>query len=170
MDCSPRRWASNLWSLVHRVPVRQRKASSDLNRTHTYIQVCCSQSRVIVENQSVLTYLVFHHSLRIRLKSDALDPDAKNDKTKDKLKSTDESTTSSTPATADVDSAVSGETTEADSDTSASAADATPAPKGGHSQEKTGHIVGKINNLITSDLTAVGNLYLITTVREFLST
>ena len=119
---------------------------------------------MIVENGSVLTYLVFHHALRIRLKGESLDIDDK-----DTTPTTNEDTqTTATPATTDTDAAGSEETTDADAATSTTAVSDTDtkSSKEGQVQEKTGHLIGKINNLITSDLTSVGNLHEIVQIRE----
>ncbi|KAL5499199.1 hypothetical protein ACEPAH_1717 [Sanghuangporus vaninii] len=128
-----------------------------------YTQFLYISTRMIVENGSVLTYLVFHHALRIRLKGESFDSDDDKAGGKDGTLTTNEDTqTTATPATIDTDVVGSEDTTEADAATSTTAVsdtDARPAVKEGQSQEKTGHLIGKINNLITSDLTSVGNLH-----------
>ena len=125
---------------------------------------------MIVENGSVLTYLVFHHALRIRLKGESLDIDDEKKDNKDTTPTTNEDTqTTATPATTDTDAAGSEETTDADAATSTTAVSDTDtkSSKEGQVQEKTGHLIGKINNLITSDLTSVGNLHEIVQIREY---
>ncbi|KAH8108752.1 P-loop containing nucleoside triphosphate hydrolase protein [Phellopilus nigrolimitatus] len=118
-------------------------------------------SRVNVETTSVFTYLIFHHSLRIRLKNDALDDEKSKGKQKDAKKAADISTQSSaTPAT------TYSETPAGEEDavpTTTAESDAEPVPEGGHAKEKTGHLLGKINNLITTDLTAISNAFHIVT-------
>ncbi|KAI5122638.1 hypothetical protein M0805_008723 [Coniferiporia weirii] len=119
-------------------------------------------SRITVEVTSVLPYLVFHHALRIRLKSDVLD-EKKEGKGMGDPKSTDASTrTSTTPAAIDVESdATSGDdqapgsTDSNATKTSTNVGDAEPAAEGGHGGEKADHLVGRINNLITTDLSAI---------------
>lgn len=44
-----------------------------------------------------------------------------------------------------------------------------PTPEGGHAQEKTNFLVGKINNLVTTDLAALGGSQFIVSVRECLA-
>ncbi|OCB86631.1 P-loop containing nucleoside triphosphate hydrolase protein [Sanghuangporus baumii] len=128
-----------------------------------YTQFLYISTRMIVENGSVLTYLVFHHALRIRLKGESFDSDDEKAGGKDGTPTTNEDTQSTaTPATTDTDQVDSEDTTEADAATSTTAVsdtDARPAVKEGQAQEKTGHLIGKINNLITSDLTSVSNLH-----------
>ncbi len=41
------------------------------------------------------------------------------------------------------------------------------APKGGHAKAKTGQLVGKINNLITTDASTIQGSYTIITLCEF---
>ncbi|KAH8113755.1 P-loop containing nucleoside triphosphate hydrolase protein [Phellopilus nigrolimitatus] len=124
-----------------------------------FTQVLFDAARTMVEATSVFTYLVFHHALRIRLKSDALDNEKDGPKEKDTKKGADTSPQASVePATTDAE-------TPADSEdvamTTAAASDTEPVPEGGHVKEKTGHLVGKINNLITTDMGAIQNTYYI---------
>ncbi|KAH8108771.1 hypothetical protein DFH11DRAFT_1057276 [Phellopilus nigrolimitatus] len=122
------------------------------------LSACIYTQFLYISTTSVFTYLIFHHSLRIRLKNDALDEKSKG-KEKDAKKNADISTqASATPATTYT------ETTAGEEDavpTTAVASDAEPVPDGGHSKEKTSHLLGKINNLITTDLAAVSDSYLI---------
>ncbi|KAI5122640.1 hypothetical protein M0805_008724 [Coniferiporia weirii] len=121
-------------------------------------------TRMILEGTSVFTHLVFHHALRIRLKSDVLDEKQEG---KEDPKSADTSTqASTTPAATDgeTDAACGDDlapsSTDADATTTSTAVDdAEPVAEGGHASEKTGHLVGKINNLVTSDLDAIVSSY-----------
>lgn len=125
---------------------------------------------MIVESGSALTYLVFHHALRIRLKGESLDLREEKKGGKDVTPSTNGNTQSTTtPATTDTNVASSEEASDADTATPTTAVDddsTNPMVKNGQ-QKKTGHLIGKINNLITSDLTSVAELYEICQIREF---
>ena len=111
----------------------------------------------------MITQLVFEHSLRIRLRSDILDEKKDNSKDKKGKKKDGGSTESgggsshgpATPSTpgGDRDQAVEG-ITEA-------------GPDGGHGKEETGHLVGKINNLITGDISTLTRSYDILDFREY---
>ena len=112
---------------------------------------------------SFVSYLVFHHSVRIRLKSDALD-EKKDDKKTGKDRSGGTSTqASTTPAATDAES-IQGEGSESVS--SGPTISTEPAPEGGHVKEKTGALVGKINNLVTSDLATIEDSYRVVDVCE----
>lgn len=118
------------------------------------------QTRFNVESESIFTQLVFEHSLRIRLRSDALDKkDDKKDDKKKKDKKGKKDTKGKSPSTA---TPASGETqtqspTDTETDTLVESEEATP--EGGHAKAKTGHLVGKINNLITTDSNTIQNSY-----------
>ncbi|EJC97739.1 P-loop containing nucleoside triphosphate hydrolase protein [Fomitiporia mediterranea MF3/22] len=130
-----------------------------------YNQWLFESTRIQVENASVFTYLVFHHALRIRLKSDSPDSDTEKGSSKDIPETTEDSTqTTDTPATTDGDSSTeeASDIAPASSTTAASNSSSQQDTKEKNSQERTGHIVGKINNLITSDLIAVADLQYLT--------
>lgn len=121
----------------------------------------------------MLTYLVFHHALRIRLKSDSLD-DKNGEKQKEDKKSVGSSSahTSNTPATSDTETIAGSDdghvptSSDGDAATSMTAvSDAEPTVEGGHAKEKTGHLVGKINNLLTSDLLSIISGYYVVDFR-----
>ena len=92
-----------------------------------------------MENESILTQLVLEHSLRIRLKSDALDKEEYSTKEGMKKgtdrKDSDVSETLSTKGSANTGNEEVGRYAET-------------GPDGGHAKEKTAHLIGKINNLI----------------------
>ncbi|EJC98299.1 P-loop containing nucleoside triphosphate hydrolase protein [Fomitiporia mediterranea MF3/22] len=104
-------------------------------------------ARVIVENSSAFTYIVFHHALRIRLRSNALDSDEKGEKGN-----------TATPSVTNAEEASAENSDEVNGSDPVGApvsdAEAKPVPEGGHAKEKTGHLLGKINNLITTDIEA----------------
>lgn len=114
------------------------------------------QTRIQVENASFISYLIFHHSLRIRIKSNVFDEKAEEKDKKDSSGST-STHASSTPDATDVES-VHEDVSELISDESG-ASPSEPVPEGGHVNEKTGAMVGKINNLVTTDLSIVGLAY-----------
>lgn len=113
----------------------------------------------------MITQLVYHHSVRIRLKDDILEEKkGKEDKKKtdDKLSGTG-TPGSVTPSTTDVESA---HDDEAESATSESTITPEPTPQHEDARERTGAIVGKINNLVTMDLTNINSSYQILEIRE----
>jgi hypothetical protein len=134
------------------------------------------QSIFSINNESILTQLVFDHSLRIQLRSDALDQtDEKKEKDE---KSTEQPSTASTPATEsrpESEPSQSGAQTprqEASTSTAASTSetiveDVVAQPEGGHVQAKTQNIVGKINNLMTSDVDSIGLSYNLLFIRKY---
>jgi hypothetical protein len=101
----------------------------------------------------VFTYLVFHHALRIRFKSDILSDGEEKNK---KLGASAPESTLETPATADADSTTAVEHQEggSESQTEADAA-SVPEPKEGQAQQRTANLAGKINNLLTADITTI---------------
>ncbi|KAI5122641.1 hypothetical protein M0805_008725 [Coniferiporia weirii] len=135
-----------------------------------FTQFLYVSTHIVVENSSVFTYLVFHHALRIRLKSNLLLNE--NDKAKEENgRSTNGSTPASTTPTAADEEPVPGSGGDqtpciADADAvtaSTSVGGAEQTAKSGHASEKTEQLIGKINNLITTDLAAAANfLYVVT--------
>ncbi len=106
--------------------------------------------------------------MRIRLKSDALD---KKDDKKDGKKKRDKkggkdtkgkSPSTATPASGDAQTQSSAET---ETDTLVDSEEATP--EGGHAKAKTGHLVGKINNLVTTDAQTIQFSYQVITLCGF---
>ncbi|KAI5122631.1 hypothetical protein M0805_008718 [Coniferiporia weirii] len=130
-----------------------------------YTQFIYISSRVNIKTTSIFTYLVFHHALRIRLKSDTLSSEkSKVKKAEDKKPSNVDTQASTTPAANETGTRASSSGKPASSSGNAGAAtagtagkSAEQATKGGHAKEKTGHVIGKINNLITSDIAATVN-------------
>ena len=102
--------------------------------------------RQVAEAESVITQLVFEHSLRIRIRGDGLGKDSSvpSGSTQDTSNSTlaaEESTSTSgdiTPAEAEVEEELLKETEDA-------ARVETEKPK-------TAHLIGRINSLVTTDL------------------
>ncbi|TDL20537.1 P-loop containing nucleoside triphosphate hydrolase protein [Rickenella mellea] len=131
-------------------------------------QYLYESTMITVECDSLLTQLVFEHSLRIRMKSDLFD-DKKGKIDDDKTANASEATSSATTPTVVEDDtpaedATSGAQTPADrSQTPAQLSD----PRKGESddaakekeptkqKEKSAHLIGKINNLLTTDLNQV---------------
>ncbi len=105
--------------------------------------------------ESIFTQLVFEHSLRIRLKSDALDK--KEDKKDDKKKKGKKDTKGKSPSTATPASRETQTQSPAETETDTLVESEEAAPEGGHAKAKTGHLVGKINNLITTDASTIQN-------------
>lgn len=113
---------------------------------------------------STFTYLVFQHALRIRFKSTKSSEEEK--------KNEDDVNTVATPSTVEADSsAVSRDATEVetesrtDSDTLVTG-DSSPAGEN-KAKERTAHLTGKINNLLTSDLTIITDSFNAVAIREF---
>lgn len=116
------------------------------------------QTRIKLENISFISYLVFHHSLRIRLKDDILDEKKQDKKEICAEASAEASSPSSTSAHTEGAGSVSDETLVA----------AEPVSNGGHVKEKTAAIVGRINNLVTSDLSSIEDSFRVVEIREYL--
>ena len=144
------------------------------------------QSLFSINIESILTQVVFDHSLRIQLRSDALDNPEEtkgNQKQSTEDRSTMQPSGSTTPASEsrpDSETPTSGAQTplpEASTSTSTAAsssetvvAEAVAQPEGGHAKEKAGHLIGKINNLITSDIDEINVSYNLLFIREFFFT
>ena len=120
--------------------------------------------------ENVFTQVIFDHSMRIQLRGDALDE--KKDK-KDKEKTVNSPLTSeSRPESETPTSGVQTPLPEASSSTAQSSSEVSVAgpvvePEGGHAQQKTGHLIGKINNLITTDLDELATLFTLMFMRGF---
>ena len=119
------------------------------------------------ETESIFTQLVFEHALRIRLKTDALDEKSKGSGKATKENSG-ESAGAATPSSVQEGSSSSADNTARGPDSSSETLvdSSEPAPEGGHAQAKAGHLVGKINNLITSDLRTISNSHHAVAIRE----
>ena len=115
---------------------------------------------------STFTYLVFQHSLRIRFKSDTDD----KEKEENEEASTD---SAATPMTAEADSgATSRDATEVESESRAETdtlvtVDSTP-PKEDQAKERAAHLTGKINNLLTADITTITDFFNVVAIRTSL--
>ena len=96
---------------------------------------------------------MFYHSIRIRLRSDE-----KEDK-----KAVEAATGASTPSATDAESAGAS---ESESVAGGAAGRDETTPEGGHLKEKTGALVGKINNLVTTDATTLQDSWLLIETRE----
>ena len=72
-------------------------------------------------------------------------------------------TGTSTPAATDAESAGAS---ESESVSGGTASRDEPTPEGGHLKEKTGALVGKINNLATTDATTLQDTWLLIEARE----
>ena len=125
---------------------------------------------MIVETGSAFTYVVFHHALRIRLKSNILDSGGDTGDSKNDIVTSSDSTRSTTAATMTpgTNTPHSEETTDTGATTptaSEGVANPTAQPMDDKPEEKTGHLIGKINNLITTDLSAVANIQEIVELR-----
>lgn len=88
------------------------------------------------------------------------------DEKKDKNISSSETSThaSSTPVATDVESV---HRDGAESVSGESIATSEPVPEGGHVKEKTGALVGKINNLVTTDLSIIEDSYRVVEIRSY---
>lgn len=118
------------------------------------------QTRIKLENISFISYLVFHHSLRIRLKDDILDEKKKDEKEI----SAEASAEASSPSSSATGISAHADETESVSDETLVVAE--PESEGGHVKERTGAIVGRINNLVTSDLSSVEDSFRAVEIRE----
>lgn len=122
---------------------------------------------MIVEIECIFTQLVFEHSLRIRLKTDALD-EKSNDGGKTTKEESGKSTGAATPSLQGGSSSSTGNNARQSDGSSETLVDSNePAPEGGHAQAKAGHLVGKMNNLISSDLQAINTSHMAVTIREY---
>ena len=131
------------------------------------ITVTFEQTYFIVETGATFTYLVFHHALRIRFKSDLLKDDKEKEKDKDtKADNSASESAVDTPATMDAESATTVGTQEAsESSANADTASVTGEPQEGKAQERTTNLAGRINNLITADLAMISNCHDVVTLR-----
>ncbi|TDL17911.1 P-loop containing nucleoside triphosphate hydrolase protein [Rickenella mellea] len=124
---------------------------------------------ITIESDTLLTQLVFDHSLRIRMKNDLLDDKKKDKKVDDKKAEESDATTSgSTPTVVEeerpAEDTTSGAQTPADG--ALTPAEPSETPKGGidgvakdkapeKEKEKMKNLTGKINNLLTTDLNQI---------------
>lgn len=105
--------------------------------------------------------------MRIRLKSDALDTKEQGN---GQQKPTDgdgsAENADSTATNADPDDSEESDSTNDATTTPEAGADSNAASENNKPQKKAGHLLGKINNLITTDLAAIGNVHIILSLRE----
>lgn len=85
------------------------------------------------------------------------------DEKEEEMNKSDESCEPSTAVSTDPD-ATNAESVHNDSDDSVATS---AVPEGGHAREKTGALVGKINNLVTTDLLTIEHSYRIVEIRSF---
>lgn len=114
---------------------------------------------------SLISYLVFHHSLRIRLKGD-VSSDTEKKSGSDEMSrevSVVSAITDEESEHGDDAEPESVANDEEPSDTS------DPTPEYGHAKEKTSALVGKINNLLTTDLLTIEHSYRILEIRSSIS-
>lgn len=120
------------------------------------------QTRIDLEAESAVTQLVFEHAIRIRLKSDSLqsktnDESAEMETTRNSKGKGVEPTTPSAEGTQTPGNASDDSVGEA----------MVPSIEGGHAKSKTASLIGKINDLITTDLEEIEYSYNFVTIREF---
>ena len=131
------------------------------------------QTQMMTEYESIISQIVFEQSLRVRLKTAVLDNKrAVTTTTTDKAQTPEDSngkSPGSTTPTVQRASTSSESGTETDSLDAQEEpdADSARAAEGDHTKEKSGHLVGKINNLITTDTQTIGYSYLATTLRKY---
>lgn len=116
-----------------------------------------------MELKETFTYLVFRHALRIRFKSDAAN---EGEDEKDDIMPTDSATT---PSMIEADSNAESEDTEVESESRAETETLVteePALVKDQAKERTAHLTGKINNLITGDLSIIGDSFSIVAIRR----
>ncbi len=121
--------------------------------------ISAPQTRTIAETDSIITQLVFEHSLRIRLNQGESGKD--EDKSKESVSKRDRSTetTTSTAVEASEDTAVETDTEVDDVNSDSETVVSVQETEKSETKPKTSHIVGRINNLITSDLTTLDYSY-----------
>ncbi|KLO18945.1 P-loop containing nucleoside triphosphate hydrolase protein [Schizopora paradoxa] len=112
-------------------------------------------TRTIAETDSIMTQLVFEHSLRIRLNQGESGEKSESTSKKDSFTETASSTVEASEDTA-VETEVDSDDNESDAETVVSEPD---TEKRTDMKTETKHIVGRINNLITSDLTTIDYSY-----------
>ena len=93
-----------------------------------------------LQSESIFTQLIFERAMRIRLKSESKNESAGSTANEDTSESVDE-------------------TFEVDDRTE-------PIPEGGHVKAKTANLIGKINNLVTTDISTIQSSSQVVTLRE----
>ena len=117
--------------------------------------------------ESALTQLVMEHALRMRLKGDALDEKKDKDESKSGKASTAASSGTSTPRVPDSESEIGDAQTDVATVTETSTLVEEPTVEGGHMKKQSANLVGKINNLITSDVGKMNQAHDVLSVREW---
>lgn len=144
---------------------------SPLSRPYLTFDPCVAQTGSLVRTEAIITSLVFDHALRIRLEAEAAEKKTDDDGAAPGAESPvggsrGDSKGANTPDTvSDEETAYSLTTTNASAATSSTATVAAPAVAKGKSAQKEGkkedkkdvakkgnNLVGRINNLVTSDL------------------
>ena len=109
--------------------------------------------RQVAEAESVITQLVFEHSLRIRIRGDGLGKDSSapsSNGTQD---------TSNTTLAAEESASTSGDATPAEAEVEEELLKETEdAARVETEKPKTAHLIGRINSLVTTDLMDVAYL------------
>lgn len=124
------------------------------------------QTRTIAETDSIITQLVFEHSLRIRLNQGESGKDESKSKEGASRKDQTAESSSTTTAEASEDTAVETDI-EIDDNSDAETVISVQEPeKKTDTKTETKHIVGRINNLITSDLETLDYSYTTLLLRE----
>ncbi|TRM65976.1 hypothetical protein BD626DRAFT_427540 [Schizophyllum amplum] len=109
-------------------------------------------TRMLVRTEAIITQLVFEHALRIRLKAEAPEstPTTSTPPSPDSLSLVDQPTESETSGEETLHSASPTETTATAASVKAKKAKAEKDEEESHSSNE--HLIGKINNLVTTDL------------------
>ena len=125
-----------------------------------------------METNAVFTYLVFHHALRIRFKSDLLSDKDKDKDSADASNAHVSAATSgdATPASTDADSETAVDASESDIDSPADveAGPDVSAAKEAKAEERSANLAGKINNLLTADISTISGCSYLVILRTFI--
>lgn len=121
---------------------------------------------------SALTQLVMEHALRMRLKGDALDEKAdktSQDESKSGKSSPAPKSGTSTLRVPETESELGDAETDVATVTETSTLVEEPTVEGGHVKKQSANLIGRINNLITSDLNLMNQAHDALAVRECIS-
>ena len=118
---------------------------------------------------SALTQLVMEHALRMRLKGDALDD--KKDKDSEKGSKSGKSSPApssgtSTPRAPEPESEFGDADTDVATITETSTLVDELTVEGGQVKKQSANLIGKINNLITTDLSKIGQAHEVLSIRK----
>lgn len=115
----------------------------------------------MVETESLLTQLVFEHSLRIRMRGDALEDDASKPENMNAVLPH----AASSAAPANLSDERSKKVAAKKGNIKAGASDV--VPRGGRVEPKANQLVGKINNLITTDIQQINFANKVSAIRKY---